>query len=97
MSNKYFLVEAYVDNPYFINSGASSIEDFVSTVLSDTEYYCYQFKFSLISFARVRPLIDLLDKLNMRGIFHCIINADRNNNVYLYIVNKKEENKSDYK
>ena len=97
MSNKYFLVKAYVDNTLYIDSGASSIEDFVSTALSDKEYCCYQFKFSLTSFARAVSLIHLLDKLNMHGIFHCIINADRNNIVYVYIVNKKEENKSDYK
>lgn len=45
MSNKYFLVEAYVDNPFYIDSGASSIDEFVCNALSDETHICHQFNF----------------------------------------------------
>ena len=87
------VVCAYVDDDIFKKSGASSIDEFVCEHINDELYDGHEFHFCVDYRIHINQLIDLLEKLDIRGIFYCIINEERSRSIYLYFITKKEEEK----
>lgn len=84
------LVEAYVDDEIFKKSGASSIDEFVCEGLSDETHICHELHFCIDYRVNIEKLITLLEQLEMRCIFYCIVNENRSKSIYLYFITKKE-------
>lgn len=85
------VVCAYVDDDIIKKSGAMSIDEFVCEHINEELYDGYELHFCVDYRIHINMLIDLLEKLDIRGIFYCITNEEKSRSIYLYFITKKEE------